>query len=191
MKLTSKLRIALKSLLSVSLSEVETDKAVLIFDGELAEGIEVFVKDETAEDGVKPAEDGSYETETQIIEVADGKVAKITEKEEEKPAEEEEKTEVEMENAEEGEEPADEPEKTEEGPSAEERIAALEVLSNEIKNALEQILNGIAALEGRLEIVEEKVAKLDETPADEPADEEVEVEEGKHTKAYYLRKNNK
>ena len=144
MKLTSKLRIALKSLLSVSLSEVETDKAVLIFDGELAEGIEVFVKDETAEDGVKPAEDGSYETETQIIEVADGKVTKITEKEEEKPAEEEEeKTEVEMENAEEGEEPADEPEKTEEGPSAEERIAALEVLSNEIKNALEQILNRV------------------------------------------------
>ena len=64
MKLTSKLKIALKSLLSVNLAEVETDKAVLIFDGELAEGIEVFVKDEEAEDGVKHAEDGSYETDT-------------------------------------------------------------------------------------------------------------------------------
>ena len=79
MKLTSKLKIALKSLLSISLAEIETDKAVLVFDGELAEGIEVFVRDEEAEDGVKPAEDGTYETEKQTIEIADGKIVKITE----------------------------------------------------------------------------------------------------------------
>lgn len=186
MKLTSKLKIALKSLLSVSLAEIETDKAVLIFDGELAEGIEVFVRDEEAEDGVKPAEDGSYETDTQIIEIADGKIAKITDKEEEKPAEE-----VEIEVTEEETEPADEPEVevVVDEPSVEDRIAALEGLQNEIKNALEQLLNGLANLEGRIEALEEKVAKLDETPADEPADEEVVVEEEKnHTKAYYLRK---
>lgn len=288
MKLTSKLRIALKSLLSVSLSEVETDKAVLIFDGELAEGIEVFVKDETVEDGVKPAEDGTYETETQIIEVADGKVAKITVKEEENIEENVELSDKKVEfsskkaafeatynertqkmyeairskegfgdsyiidaaddfaivevwneetatwadfrveiswdedgnavvgdsievehkyvtkeeskkidDSREGkielaeEEPADEPEtgSTEETLSIEDRLAALETLQNEIKGALEQILNAVAGLEGRTEALEEKVAKLDEAPADAPADEEVEVEEGTHTKAYYLRKN--
>lgn len=286
MKITSKLKIALKSLLSVSLSEVETDKATLIYDGELAEGIEVFVRDEEAEDGVKPAEDGSYETDKQIIEVADGKVVKITDKEEENveenvelsqkkaefsskkaafeatynekmqkiyeaisakgyeayiidaaddfaivevwdedkatwtdfrveiswdeegnaiagdfvevehkyvTKEESEKIDEEREDKVEmaEDEPADEPEtgSTEEKTSIEDRVAALETLQGEIKDALEQILNGIAGLEGRIETVEEKVAKLDETPADEPADEEVELEENTpKSKMSYLRK---
>ena len=188
MKLTSKLKIALKSLLSISLAEIETDKAVLIFDGELAEGIEVFVKDEEAEDGVKPAENGSYETETQIIEIEDGKIIKITEKEAEKPAEEQP---IEIEQAEESsEEPADEPEPAQDEPSLEDRIASLEALMGEIRGALEQILNGVASLEARVDALEEKVSKVDETPADEPADENVEIEENEHkTKAYYLRKN--
>lgn len=286
MKITSKLKIALKSLLSVSLSEVETDKATLIYDGELAEGIEVFVRDEEAEDGVKPAEDGSYETDKQIIEVADGKVVKITDKEEENveenvelsqkkaefsskkaafeatynekmqkiyeaisakgyeayiidaaddfaivevwdedkatwtdfrveiswdeegnaiagdfvevehkyvTKEESEKIDEEREDKVEmaEDDPADEPEtgSTEEKTSIEDRVAALETLQGEIKDALEQILNGIAGLEGRIETVEEKVAKLDETPADEPADSEVELEENTpKSKMSYLRK---
>ena len=291
MKLTSKLKIALKSLLSVSLSEVETDKATLIYDGELSEGIEVFVRDEEAEDGVKPAEDGSYETDTQIIEVADGKIAKITDKEEktieentelsDKKAEFRSKkvafeatynekiqkiyeairlkkgfdesyiidaaddfaivevwnedtaiwadfrveiswdedgnavagdaVEVEhkyvtkeeaekIDGAREGkielaeeqptDEPADEPETgaTEEK-TVEDRIAALEDISAEIRNALEQLLNGIAGLEGRIEALEEKVSKLDETPADEPADDNSAEESEVVSKAYYLRKN--
>lgn len=288
MKLTSKLKIALKSLLSVSLSEVETDKATLIYDGELAEGIEVFVRDEEAEDGVKPAEDGTYEAEDKIIEVADGKISKITEKEEEnieenvelsqKKAEFSSKkaafeatysekmqkineavrskegfsdsyiidaaddfaivevwnedtatwadfrveiswdedgnavagdsveverkyvTKEEAEKIDEGretnvemadEEPADEPEtgSTEENASIEDRVAALETLQGEIKDALEKILNGVASLEGRLDTVEDKVAKLDETPADEPADSEVELEENTpKSKMSYLRK---
>lgn len=286
MKLTSKLKIALKSLLSVSLSEVETDKATLIYDGELAEGIEVFVRDEEAEDGVKPAEDGTYEAEDKIIEVADGKVVKITDKEEEnveenvelsqKKAEFSSKkaafeatynekmqkiyeaisskgydayivdaaddfaiievwnedtaswsdfrveiswdeegnaiagdmvevehkyvTKEEAEKIDEGretnvemadEEPADEPEtgSTEENASIEDRVAALETLQGEIKDALEKILNGVASLEGRLDTVEDKVAKLDETPADEPADSEVELEENTpKSKMSYLRK---
>lgn len=282
MKLTSKLKIALKSLLSVSLSEVETDKATLIYDGELAEGIEVFVRDEEAEDGVKPAEDGTYEAEDKIIEVADGKISKITDKKEEnvelsqKKAEFSSKkaafeatynekmqkiyeaisskgydayivdaaddfaiievwnedtaswsdfrveiswdeegnaiagdmvevehkyvTKEEAEKIDEGretnvemadEEPADEPEtgSTEENASIEDRVAALETLQGEIKDALEKILNGVASLEGRLDTVEEKVAKLDETPADEPADSEVELEENTpKSKMSYLRK---
>ena len=288
MKLTSKLKIALKSLLSVSLSEVETDKATLIYDGELAEGIEVFVRDEEAEDGVKPAEDGTYEAEDKIIEVADGKISKITEKEEENVEENVELSQkkaefsskkaafeatynekmqkiyeaihtkdgfddsyiidaaddfaivevwnedtatwadfrVEISWDEEGnaiagdfvevehkyvtkeeseqideqreekvemaeEEPADEPEtgSTEENASIEDRVAALETLQGEIKDALEKILNGVASLEGRLDAVEDKVAKLDETPADEPADSEVELEENTpKSKMSYLRK---
>lgn len=282
MKLTSKLKIALKSLLSVSLSEVETDKATLIYDGELAEGIEVFVRDEEAEDGVKPAEDGTYEAEDKIIEVADGKIAKITEKEEENVELSQKKAEfsskkaafeatynekmqkiyeaisakgyeayiidaaddfaivevwdedkatwtdfrVEISWDEEGnaiagdfvevehkyvtkeeaekideeregkvemaeEDPADEPEtgSTEENASIEDRVAALETLQGEIKDALEQILNGVASLEGRIDTVEEKVAKLDETPADEPADSEVELKEDTpKSKMSYLRK---
>lgn len=282
MKLTSKLKIALKSLLSVSLSEVETDKATLIYDGELAEGIEVFVRDEEAEDGVKPAEDGTYEAEDKIIEVADGKISKITDKKEEnvelsqKKAEFSSKkaafeatynekmqkiyeaisskgydayivdaaddfaiievwnedtaswsdfrveiswdeegnaiagdmvevehkyvTKEEAEKIDEGretnvemadEEPADEPEtgSTEENASIEDRVAALETLQGEIKDALEKILNGVASLEGRLDTVEEKVSKLDETPADEPADSEVELEENTpKSKMSYLRK---
>lgn len=288
MKLSSKLKIALKSLLSVSLSEVETDKATLIYDGELAEGIEVFVRDEEAEDGVKPAEDGTYEAEDKIIEVADGKISKITEKEEEnieenvelsqKKAEFSSKkaafeatysekmqkineavrskegfsdsyiidaaddfaivevwnedtatwadfrveiswdedgnavagdsveverkyvTKEEAEKIDEGretnvemadEEPADEPEtgSTEENASIEDRVAAIETLQGEIKDALEKILNGVASLEGRLDAVEDKVAKLDETPADEPADSEVELEENTpKSKMSYLRK---
>lgn len=285
MKITSKLKIALKSLLSVSLAEVQTDKAVLVYDGELAEGIEVFVRDEEAEDGVKPAEDGTYETDTQIIEVADGKVTKITEKETETPAEEieidankqkfnkvraafedtytekfrkiqeavaakgfdcyiidasdsfaiaevwnekagtwsdykfeitwgedgtvtvDDGTEVKAEyitseekehldKVREGkielaeipeEEPADEPDESGETLSFEDRLTALENVSSEIKNALEQILNGIAGIEGRVDTLEEKVNKLDETPADEPADDNS-GEEAEHTKAYYLRK---
>ena len=288
MKLTSKLKIALKSLLSVSLSEVETDKATLIYDGELAEGIEVFVRDEEAEDGVKPAEDGTYEAEDKIIEVADGKISKITDKEEEnveenvelsqKKAEFSSKkaafeatynekmqkineavrskegfsdsyiidaaddfaivevwnedtatwadfrveiswdedgnavagdsvevehkyvTKEEAEKIDEGretnvemadEEPADEPEtgSTEENASIEDRVAALETLQGEIKDALEKILNGVASLEGRLDTVEDKVSKLDETPADEPADSEAELEENTpKSKMSYLRK---
>lgn len=289
MKLTSKLKIALKSLLSVSLAEVVTDKATLVYDGELAEGIEVFVKDEEAEDGVKPAEDGTYETETQIIEVAEGKITKITEKEKENETPAEDVTELSakreqfnkvkaafsetysekirkiaeavasegydayvidaaddfaivevwnedsatwadfrfdvswdedgnavisngievepkyvtkeedeiidevregnIELAEETPVPADEPEDNGEGTtSVEDRLDNVENLINEVRNALEQILNGIAGLDGRVEALEEKVNKLDETPADEPADDNSAEESEPVSKAYYLRK---
>ena len=280
MKLTSKLKVALKSLLSVSLAEITTDKAVLIVDGELAEGLEVFVRDEEAEDGVKPAEDGTYETETQVIEVEDGKIAKITEKDieveqrraefinvkaekeesyqdkerkimdavlakgfdaylieagddfaiveiwneangdwhdykfevswdaegnavvgdpievepafvpvDETPADEPEVV-VEQTNVvkQAEDKPADEPEK--ETASVEDRLAAVEGIVNEVRDALEQILNGVASLEGRIDAIEEKIAKLDETPADEPADEEIVVEQSdaKGSIMSYLRK---
>lgn len=69
----------------LQLAEIETDKATLIVESEVAEGVEVFVE----QDGeYVPAEDGEYEAEDKIIVVADGKVAEIRVKEEEQESEE-------------------------------------------------------------------------------------------------------
>ena len=62
----------------LKLAEIDTDKAKLIVESEIAEGVEVFVE----KDGeYAPAEDGEYETEDKVIVVADGKIAEIREKE--------------------------------------------------------------------------------------------------------------
>lgn len=67
-------------------AEVATDKGTLISDGELAEGVEVFVE---ADGELKPAEDGEYTQENgDVIVVAEGKVSEIR-----KAEPEEEKTE--------------------------------------------------------------------------------------------------
>lgn len=86
MKITEKLKIALKSILSLQLGKIATDKAELIFDGdELAEGIGVYVLD--SEGNAVAAEDGEYTAEDgKVIKVVEGKVAEIVEAE--KPAEE-------------------------------------------------------------------------------------------------------
>lgn len=63
----------------LSLQETETDKAILICEGELVAGAEVFVEDENGE--LIPAADGEYLTESQVIIVAEGKVAEIRDKE--------------------------------------------------------------------------------------------------------------
>ena len=59
----------------LNLAEIATDKAVLIIDGELVEGAEVFVE----QDGeYVPASDGEYAVEDgRVIVVAEGKVAEI------------------------------------------------------------------------------------------------------------------
>lgn len=72
-------------------AEVVTDKATLIYDGELVEGVEVSVENEAGE--IVPAEDGEYKTETQIIKVEGGKVTtiediEVEEEEKEEPVEE-------------------------------------------------------------------------------------------------------
>lgn len=182
MKITNRLKLALKSILSLKFGEVATDKATLIFDGEeIAEGVEVFVKDEN--DEVVAASDGEYITEDgRTITVAEGKVTAIKEKENEENEEAEE-----MENEPEA-EPADAPEAEEiEQPENEERIAALEGTVAELKSALEQILNGIAALESRIEEVEGKVAKIETEPSTNPIEENP-VEENKMSRLAYLRK---
>lgn len=181
MKITNRLKLALKSILSLKFGEVATDKATLIWDGEgeLAEGVEVFVKDENEE--IVVAADGEYTTEDgKVITVVEGKVTAIKEKENEAEPEQ-------MENEPEA-EPADAPNPEEiEQPNAEERIAALEGTVAELKSALEQILNGIAALEGRIEEVEGKVAKVESEPSTNPI-EEPSAEETKMSRLAYLRK---
>ena len=59
-------------------AEVKTDKSPLIYEGELAVGIEVMVEDE--EGNVVAAPDGEYNLEDgRVVVVADGKVAEIKE----------------------------------------------------------------------------------------------------------------
>ena len=65
-------------------AEVETDKGLLTYEGELVVGNEVFIE----KDGeLIPAEDGEYVAEDKTIVVKDGKIAEIVEikKEDEKP----------------------------------------------------------------------------------------------------------
>ena len=59
-------------------AEVKTDKGSLIYDGELAVGIEVMVEDE--EGNVVAAPDGEYNLEDgRVVVVKEGKVAEIKE----------------------------------------------------------------------------------------------------------------
>lgn len=63
-------------------AEVETDKGALIYEGELAEGVEVFIE---IEGELTPAPDGDYRADDQIITVAEGKVTKLEIVETEEP----------------------------------------------------------------------------------------------------------
>ena len=68
-------------------AEVETDKGLLTYEGELVVGNEVFIE----KDGeLIPAEDGEYVAVDKTIVVKDGKIADIVMKEDEQPAPEEE-----------------------------------------------------------------------------------------------------
>ena len=81
-------RLKLAKLL-LKFAEVETDKGLLTYEGELVVGNEVFIE----KDGeLIPAEDGEYVAEDKTIVVKDGKIAEIVEvnTEDEQPAPEEE-----------------------------------------------------------------------------------------------------
>lgn len=80
-------RLKLAKLL-LKFAEVETDKGLLTYEGELVVGNEVFIE----RDGeLIPAEDGEYVAEDKTIVVKDGKIAEIVEvnKEDEQPSPEE------------------------------------------------------------------------------------------------------
>lgn len=191
MKITQKLRIMLKSMLDFKMGEVQTNKAVLVFDGEeLREGMEVYV---IGEDGEPvPAEDGEYTVEDgKVIKVVEGKVAEIVDPEAEvaeEPVEEVAQEDVRQE--ENGDiTPADETvEEPAEEESVEDRLAALEGRLAEFTEGLNAIINSIAALEERISGVEGKLAKVEE-PAADPVDETPEIEQNSHkTRLSWLRK---
>lgn len=82
----SNIKMSLKDKLKelfMGFSKVETDKAVLVWEGEGELEVGVEVTDENGE----VVADGDYMTEDKVIVIADGKVAEIKDKEEEKPAE--------------------------------------------------------------------------------------------------------
>lgn len=195
MKITNKLKVMLKSILSLKFGAIETDKGRLVWDGEedLKEGDEVFVEGE-GEETVNPADDGEYTTEDgKVITVVEGKVASIKDPEaevapEEVPVEETAQEEVKAEAEEEIPAPADEEETpAEEEATEEDRLANLEEKVNAIVEGLNEIINSIASLEGRIAEVEGKLAKV-EAPAADPVEEEIPVEEEKKTRLSYMRK---
>lgn len=146
----SKIKEMLKSIL-VQLGEVNTDKGILTYDGDLAVGVEV-----KNEDGSKPA-DGEYKLEdNKIIVVKDGLVDEIKEVEadvieemaDEKPQEK----------------PVDEKPK-EEGDAKPNEVEELKKLIDEHTSLLKE-------LGDRLKALEDLVKELNETPAVEPIEQE-------------------
>lgn len=191
MKISQKLKIMLKSMLSLKLGSVVTDKAELVWDGEedLVAGTEVFVRGGDPEDNaeLQPAPDGDYTTEDgKVIKVVDGKVSEILDPKAEVADEPvEEKTEEIQQEENPEVDPVEEPEQ-EDDRTEEDRIAALENKVAEFLEGLNKIVNSIAGIEDRLGVVEEKLAKVEE-PAAEPVDEQPEVKQSKSILGY-LRK---
>ena len=145
----SKIKEMLKSIL-VQLGEVNTDKGILTYDGDLAVGVEV-----KNEDGSKPA-DGEYKLEDdKVIVVKDGFVDEIKEVEVdviEEMADEKPQEKVE-----------DKPqEKVEEKPNEVE----------ELKKLIDEHTSLLKELGDRLKTLEDLVKELNETPAVEPIEQE-------------------
>lgn len=147
----------------LNLAEIETDKAKLIIDGEAEVGKEVFVEDENGE--LVAPEDGEYEAETQILVIADGKIAEINEKEQEggeAPEAEQPEEAPEVIEQEEPEQP-----EAEEAPEAQEpvedekdkRIAELEAQVEELNNVIVEKDELIGELRKQLEETDAKPAE--------------------------------
>lgn len=145
----SKIKEMLKSIL-VQLGEVNTDKGILTYDGNLAVGVEV-----KNEDGSKPA-DGEYKLEDdKVIVVKDGLVDEIKEVEDdviEEMADEKPQDKVE-------DKPQD---KVEEKPNEVE----------ELKKLIDEHTSLLKELGDRLKALEDLVKELNETPAVEPIEQE-------------------
>lgn len=150
----SKIKERLASLLiEVEFATIKTDKAVLEYDGEeIAVGTKVYVVDEETTERVA-AEDGQYTTEdNKVIEVANGEVISIEEKEAEpieEPKEVEPEAEPDVEGAEEepkegeeGEEPVEEPieePKEDEIAILKGRVAELEIVVAELIDIIDKM----------------------------------------------------
>ena len=185
------LKVMLKALLDLKMSEVITDKATLIYDADiLEEGVEVFVQDPENADKVIPAEDGEYtiEEEKKIVVVKDGKVAEVKEMEQaEETTEATETTDttevVEAEVI--AETPAEDPIAEEVTEETEDDKRLIEML-----DTITELSNRLAALEGKLTEMEERLSKVEGQPAAEPIEDENKPaeEEVKASRLSYLKK---
>lgn len=185
------LKVMLKALLDLKMSEVITDKATLIYDADiLEEGVEVFVQDPENADKVIPAEDGEYtiEEEKKIVVVKDGKVAEVKEMEQtEETTETTETTDttevVEAEVI--TETPAEDPIAEEVAEETEDDKRLVEIL-----NTVTELTNRLSALEGKLTEMEERLSKVEGEPAAEPIEDENKPaeEEVKASRLSYLKK---
>lgn len=151
----------------MKLAEIETDKGVLVYEGELEEGVEVFIEKEGE---FVPAEDGEYVVEDMTIVVAEGKVKEIIEVE--KPAEEEPKEEVVVVEGEEVIEEVVEEEPKEDDKDA--RIAELEAKVAELEAIIAEKDAVIAEQQAKLEMSADespkaKMKKLERDYKDNPS----------------------
>ena len=152
----------------LKLSEIATDKAVLIVESELTEGVEVFVEKEGE---YVPAEDGEYVAEDKVILVEDGKVVEIRNKDEKKPDEAPEDKPIE-EVSSEDEKPSDE--KSEDEPDEKDsRIAELEAKVDELDAMIAERDARIAELEAMLSEKQEQLEMSAEKPAKEKVKNEL------------------
>lgn len=127
----------------MNFAEIETDKGKLIYEGELADGVEVFID---IEGELTPAPDGDYKFENKTITVVEGKVEKIVEEE-----------------VEENIEPEDI--KQEEEPIVDERVAELEAKVTELEAIIVERDARIAELEAQLVEKEEQLKMSVAKPA--------------------------
>ena len=176
------LKVMLKALLDLKMSEVITDKATLIYDADiLEEGVEVFVQDPENADKVIPAEDGEYtiEEEKKIVVVKDGKVAEVKEMEQAEDTTEVVEAEAVVET------PAEEPIAEEVTEETEDDKRLVEIL-----NTVTELTNRLSALEGKLTEMEERLSKVEGQPAAEPIEDENKPaeEEVKASRLSYLKK---
>lgn len=183
------LKVMLKALLDLKMSEVITDKATLIYDADiLEEGVEVFVQDPENADKVIPAEDGEYtiEEEKKIVVVKDGKVAEVKEMEQAEETTEETTDTTEVVEAEVvTETPAEDPIAEEVVEETEDDKRLIEIL-----DTVTELANRLSALEGKLTEMEERLSKVEGEPAAEPIEDENKPaeEEVKASRLSYLKK---
>lgn len=162
----AKFKEALKKLLA-QFGSVETNNGILDYEGdELEVGAEVTIEG-------NPAPDGEYETETQVIVVAEGRVTEIRDKEEEvsTPAEEDAPAEEAAEEAESVEAEEDAAPQEEVAEEVAEIVDDVEEAAEEVAQAEEEgrdLAAEIDALLARIAELEAKIAeltKVDEQPS--------------------------
>ena len=151
----------------MKLAEIETDKGVLIYEGELVEGVEVFIEKEGE---FVPADDGEYIVEGKTIVVAEGKVKEIIEVEKE-PEVEETAEEIENEDVIVDEKPAD---NTINNEDKDLRIKELEDLVAEKDAKIAELEAEIEEMKSKLQMSadkspKEKMKEIEEAVKNNPA----------------------